>query len=575
MTLISIVLFIVLFSRISTLTSLIAKLTSEVEGLKSSKGYPPVSAQASPLPISNNQIVNTETERLRQLYVSENTHPTKDDVVLKWLGENTMLKLGVALVLLGFGWFVSYAFIHNWIGPVGRISLGFLAGTIVALAGTWRLSKDSTQGTVLVVLGTALVTITAIAGHSIYNFYPEFVLLLLIFVVSIFTSLAAIAWSLEKLVTYGILLSFVAPILSHGVKINPILLFSYILLVSLGTIWVSIIKKWKSPMVVGVLGFFLYGLSHFFPGATANEYKYLVLLLSYITSALYLLVSVWSLVVHKEEAGKEELFLTFLNSGSILGITIGIVAPVFQSLIIAGWMIFYALSGFYIFMATKNPKLMYVHALFAVLFLGVATSIELSGATLVIAFAIESAIITFATYVVTDNYQNSKMLSLTALLPIIMSVSSFLSPKWNSGIIHSDMAVLIVVGLALFAMGYVLRKIDREGEVDVEIAYLIGSSVYLYGIIWLSTHYLFDNDTATFFSLFIYTVVGLFAHFSGIIKQKNVLRNYGTALLTCVVLRLLFVDVWNMDIALRVITFLVIGAMFISTAFMSKKYKHE
>ena len=41
------------------------------------------------------------------------------------------MKLGAALFIVGFGWFVSYAFINNWIGPLGRISIGIVAGVLV------------------------------------------------------------------------------------------------------------------------------------------------------------------------------------------------------------------------------------------------------------------------------------------------------------------------------------------------------------------------------------------------------------------------------------------------------------
>src|SRR3989344_8076346 len=36
---------------------------------------------------------------------------------LAWLKENWLLKLRALLLLIGFGWLVSYAFLNNWIGP--------------------------------------------------------------------------------------------------------------------------------------------------------------------------------------------------------------------------------------------------------------------------------------------------------------------------------------------------------------------------------------------------------------------------------------------------------------------------
>ena len=45
-----------------------------------------------------------------------------------WIKEDWLMKLGALLLLIGFGWFATYAFLNNWIGPAGRISLGLGLG---------------------------------------------------------------------------------------------------------------------------------------------------------------------------------------------------------------------------------------------------------------------------------------------------------------------------------------------------------------------------------------------------------------------------------------------------------------
>ena len=59
--------------------------------------------------------------------------------VVAWFKEDWLLKLGALLLLFGFGWFVTYAFLNNWIGPVGRITLGIVAGVGILLLGWWRI----------------------------------------------------------------------------------------------------------------------------------------------------------------------------------------------------------------------------------------------------------------------------------------------------------------------------------------------------------------------------------------------------------------------------------------------------
>jgi uncharacterized membrane protein len=115
---------------------------------------------------------------------------------------------------------------------------------------------------------------------------------------------------------------------------------------------------------------------------------------------------------------------------------------------------------------------------------------------------------------------------------------------------------------------------EAESDSDLKIhqvAYIV-SSVYVFALVWLVNHsIILNDDTAVFISLFIYTVVGLGTHFYGLFNGSDPLRKYGMALLVLVVIRLILVDVWNMDLVLRVITFIVLGVMFMSSAFISKK----
>jgi uncharacterized membrane protein len=78
-------------------------------------------------------------------------------------------------------------------------------------------------------------------------------------------------------------------------------------------------------------------------------------------------------------------------------------------------------------------------------------------------------------------------------------------------------------------------------------------------------------DLATMTTLIIYTVIGLVAYFAGLYGNDTARRVYGTVLLAFVVVRLLFIDVWEMELFGRVITFFAIGILLMSTAFLTKK----
>ncbi|MCX6703455.1 MAG: DUF2339 domain-containing protein [Candidatus Zambryskibacteria bacterium] len=572
--------------RISSLSSAVREIKAEVAELKNQKLGGQVfvkNTQTSPgtfMPPTPSEM--TESQMIVDSvvqgtpYSSPTLGSVASDDISHWFKENILLKIGILMVLAGFGWFVSYAFIQNWIGPVGRISLGFITGALITIFGTFRLGKNEVQGNAFTILGSALIIITALAGQYYYDFFTPFMVLGIAFLVSVYVSMTAVAYQSEKLGVYGLLISLSAPFFSHTTSIDPFILYAYLFVVSAASIGLSVIKGWRLINVVGISGVLLYSTSIIFGGLSlVGDSRYMILALIYAISLLYLCVSSWSLIQKREQATYEDVYLTIANTALVLGTTIQIVPETYQGLIIAGWMLVYAFSGFFVFQQTKNEKLFYIHALVSILLLAVATSIELSGqTTLVIAFAIEAAVIIVASYVVTNKISIARGFGLLLIAPGLMSLPSLVSSKWDQGVLHSDFAVLLILALVSVAVGYLYSFFKEQNSKELQLhqfMFIVGT-FYVYAIIWLSAHALAANDdSAVFVSLLTFTLIGLTTHFIGLFKDNSVLKNYGKFLLILVVGRLLLVDVWKMELALRVVTFIVLGIMFMSTAFIGKK----
>lgn len=568
----------IIFTKISKLENSIKVLQSEIFYLKKpgasvpTQTTPVVAEQYAPAPQQFEPAKVLEVRRSVEAEAQSNID------IGEWFRENLILKIGVLMLLAGFGWFVSYAFIHNWIGPVGRITLGVLAGTLITIFGTIRLYKDKTQGIAFTILGSALVIITVLAGQYFYDFFSPLSVLFIVFLVSLYVSFSAFAHSLENLAVYGLLVSLTAPYFSHTREMDPVVMYLYLFVISATTIWVAVAKNWRTTMPIGVTGVLLYSLTFFWGNSDFLSTKYTILLISYITAIMYLVVNISSLIKNQIKISGGDVYLTIVNTATIIGITMAIVPTIYQSLTIAGWMLVYAFSGFFVFSKTKNEKMFFIHSLISILLLAIATTIELSGHTLVIAFAIEAAVIIVASYVVTEKIKISANFAFLMIVPFIMSLPSFISSKWDTGVMHSDFAVLAVVAGVLLALGifFRLNKENETEEFKINHLMFILSTFYVYSLIWLSSGAMFQNsDMAVFVSLFIYTIIGLITHFTGLFKHHVVLKNYGMVLLVLVVLRLVVVDVWNMELSLRIVTFIVLGIMFISTAFISKSQNKE
>jgi uncharacterized membrane protein len=68
----------------------------------------------------------------------------------------------------------------------------------------------------------------------------------------------------------------------------------------------------------------------------------------------------------------------------------------------------------------------------------------------------------------------------------------------------------------------------------------------------------------------VYTVLGLILFIKGRTGDRKTTLTAGGVLLGFVVLRLLLIDVWQMELFGRVVTFAAIGVLLVSTAFIKK-----
>src|SRR5688572_12652203 len=74
-------------------------------------------------------------------------------VFKNWFVENWIVAVGILFVMLAGGWFVSYAFSNEWIGPSGRVLTCFAAGILVYILGFIILKKNQRGGQALVIIG--------------------------------------------------------------------------------------------------------------------------------------------------------------------------------------------------------------------------------------------------------------------------------------------------------------------------------------------------------------------------------------------------------------------------------------
>ncbi|KKU81512.1 MAG: hypothetical protein UY07_C0016G0011 [Parcubacteria group bacterium GW2011_GWA1_47_8] len=323
----------------------------------SSNAFPQTPAHTPPL---QSQPLSTYISPEQPAFATTPTAPSTDGGVMEWFREDWLLKLGAFILLLGFGWFVSYAFLHNWIGPLGRVTLGMLAGIGILGFGWVRMHKYVRQGSIFLGLGAMVVLISAYSSAFVYDLFPARGALVIMFLTSAFIALASVRFKILSLAVLGIIIASVAPTtLLVNASPTHVELFAYLFAVILGTVWIVSLTGWRSLTGVGLLMFFFYSIPQI---GTSTPESGTLLLFAYAFAFLFFMTNTLGILKIRDGDIKPDAIIAAGNGLLLLTWIITTANPDWASLIIAGWMILFTIAAFAIFAITKRREPFFVYA---------------------------------------------------------------------------------------------------------------------------------------------------------------------------------------------------------------------
>jgi hypothetical protein len=364
----------------------------------------------------------------------------------------------------------------------------------------------------------------------------------------------------------------------------------YLLVVVLGTLWVVYIRGWSILTLASLVLVSFYGIPYVLFGVGQADAD-TALMFSFVFTAIFFVANIIGLVYNDNEKNRTHHLLIALGTGIYLITWVLEAAPEeWQSLILSAWMLVFSFGSFVVYRSLNNLNPFYIYGGTSIVLLAAATAMELTGPTLLIAYIFEvTALVILSTRI----FPGTKIPLVSSWLfggLMLLSLFSIDSREWTTGIMHEDALVLVLLTAALLLVSLNFYSLKDELYVKVAQVFLVFGSIYSLILIWLFLHAGIDMydyganyaaealryQTATIWSLVIYTVIGITVYIKGIRAGSKGMALGGSILLGLVVARLLFVEVWEMDIAGRIITFLVIGALLISTAFIKRnKAKDE
>ncbi len=492
-----------------------------------------------------------------------------------WLKQDFLVKIGAFLLILAFAWFVTYAFANNWIGPVGRITLGIIFGTAVLVFGTQRMMKSLSQGSIFSIVGSLIIIITISAGQFVYEMFPPQVALGLIFLVSVYVAFVSLSYERNQLAYASLISALMAPFLINSNTGDSLSLMFYLLLIIIGTLWVVWRLRAEKITLVALLGVIVY---------TEVAYSLdtgVALLFSFVFTGIFFVTNIISLIRRYTKWVSPVHVMTALLTGVyLISSIIGASPEEWRSTYLLFWALVFAYGSFQVFIRTLNRTPFYIYTSVSLIMMGTATVIELSGPWLTIVLTLEVLATVILLKQLTKDKRASNLSLALFVVPGLYTFGHISTYAWQSGIPNGDLLALLIFTGSIILAGLVKSGLLPETNASESLAQNDGqvlftiAGIYIGIIIWLILHALFTNMVGTMLAMIIYSIIGLVLYIKGKFENNKTIKTIGIVILSFVVIRLILVDVWAMETAGRIITFLIIGLLFMSTAFLPRLKKN-
>jgi hypothetical protein len=163
----------------------------------------------------------------------------------KFIGENLINKIGIAITVIGVAIGAKYSIEHELISPLTRMILGYLIGIGLLGFGIKLKKKYESYSAVLVSGAIAIMYFITYFAYSFYSLFPQTVAFLLMSVFTVFTVMAALNYNRQVIAHIGMVGAYAVPFLLSDGSGNVAVLFGYMSIINIGILVIAFKKYWK------------------------------------------------------------------------------------------------------------------------------------------------------------------------------------------------------------------------------------------------------------------------------------------------------------------------------------------
>jgi uncharacterized membrane protein len=519
------------------------------------------------------------------------------------IGSQWFNRIGILAVLIGMAWFLKLAIDNHWIGPLGRVLIGLIAGVgLIIWSERFRRRGYSGFSYSLKALGSGILYLSLWAAFSLFHLIPAAVAFAAMIVVTAFNGFMSWSQDSELLALYAIVGGLSIPVLVSTGENSEVTLFSYLLLLDIAVLVLVALRPWSRLLFGAFTGTVLFVFGWwvaFYTPAQSGRTAFFIGCFFLIFALAPRLVRV-NLEDETRVSGWDNLALVLLP---ISNAALGFIAfyNIFDSSGSnwAGPWIAVSFAAFYLLLLRlpaggrlhQSPAILSaLHLTAAVVFLSIAIPLKAHGRWLTIGWLIEgTALLWFSRRI------HSPLLRGLAVICLLLGLAALLvvNPPASTMPLLNERFATYCVGIAAFTLVFVMARKAQLNEAEpgelpwhtlAAAAVLVVNALTLVAIGWeIHSYWWFRQWQGNWRLMHDYRMYAQFTYSAffmafgaillsvGFWRRSAYLRWQALVLLAVAIGKVFLVDVSELSQGYRILSFIGLGALLLGVSFVYQR----
>lgn len=317
----------------------------------------------------------------------------------KFIGENLLNKIGIAITVIGVAIGVKYSIEHQLLSPLTRIIFGYLIGIALLAIGIRLKENYKNYSAVLVSGAMAMMYFITFSAYSFYGLIPQSVAFLMMVLFTAFTVAASIHYNLQVIAHIGLVGAYAVPFLLSEGSGKVAVLFSYMAIINIGILLISFKKYWK-PLYYSsfILSWIIYAVWYLSSYQTSRHFVLALVFLFVFFATFYAIFLAYKLP-QKEKFNVGDVALLLANSFIFYGLGYAVLSShqtggqLLGLFTLGNALVHFGVSAVIFKKELADRNLFYLVAGLVLIFITIAIPVQLNGHWVTLLWAFEAALL--------------------------------------------------------------------------------------------------------------------------------------------------------------------------------------